>query len=182
MEGHKGFIAVVGSRKAESPDRKERLEKRTIEDELKSHDIPGCYVLAPVENWSSSEIWDYIYMQSQEWIDENTLGKIYSLASGDDGDECRTLFQGLEEGSTPGCGKSARYGCWVCTLFEKDKTLNNLGKEYEYLKEKEAFRNWLVDFRDDNWLQRDEYNHRYQNELKYNLDNERYGMTMPGGG
>ena len=47
--------------------------------------------------------------------------------------------------------KSARYGCWVCTLFDKDKTLNNLGEHYDYLKVMEEIRNWLVQFRQASW-------------------------------
>ncbi len=177
---HNGFISIVGSRKAESFDRKQRLEVKTIEGMLKEHDLANCYILAPIEDWGSSEVWNYLYMHSQEWVDENALGRVYSLAAGD-GDECRSLFEGLEEGATPGCGKSARYGCWVCTLFEEDKTLKNLGKEYAFLRDKEEFRNWLVEHKDDNWQNRDIYSHRYYNELNYNKDNHRFGMVRPGG-
>jgi len=47
--------------------------------------------------------------------------------------------------ASEGCSKSARYGCWVCPLFERDKTLSNLSNHYDYLKDMETFRNWLID-------------------------------------
>ncbi len=144
LSSYEGFIAITGQRADESQDRKERLELHTIEGSFKSHDYKGCHSYTPIENFNSNQVWDYIYSDSLDWVDKNYLGKVYAEATGD-GDECRSLLMGFEA-QAPGCGKSGRFGCWICPLhFNKDKTLNNLGKKYTYLQKMEQFRNWLVE-------------------------------------
>ena len=114
-----GFIAITGQREDESQDRKERLEAQTIEGSFKSHDYKGCHLYAPIEKLNSNQVWDYIYHHSLDWVDKNYLGKVYAEAT-DDGDECKSLLMGFEA-SSPGCGKSGRFGCWICPLhFNKE--------------------------------------------------------------
>lgn len=177
-----GYIAVTGARKDESVDRKERLESNALDGylHLKKHSDSRCKLLAPIEDMTQDEVWDYIYTKSESWVDKNGLGVIYSEAAGD-GDECTSVLEGGEAGNKPGCSKSARFGCMICPLFEKDKTLNNLAKENEYLSVIEEFRNWLVQFRDGHWDKRDVYNHRAHRQQEYSNSNHRLGMVSPGG-
>lgn len=181
---HGGFISITGSRKEESVDRKARLEKSALSSEdimhLKKHENANCLMYTPIENFTSDEVWSYLYKDALSWLDVNELGRVYSMASADDGDECRSLLEG-SSGTTPGCGKSSRYGCWLCTILTKDKTLNNLGNHFSYLRHMEDFRNWLVSFRDGQWENRDVYNHKAHTKATYNLDNHRKGMRSPGG-
>lgn len=149
-ETKKGFIAITGQRRDESIDREKRMKQLTVDGSFKKHEYKDCNLYAPLEHWNSNEIWTHIYNHKLSWVDANTLGRVYAEAA-NDGDECRSLFEGFETGSTPGCSRSARYGCWVCTLFDKDKTLNNLSVHYDYLKDMEEFRNWLVQFRQASW-------------------------------
>lgn len=176
-----GFIAITGQREDESQDRKERLEAQTIEGSFKSHDYKGCHLYAPIEKLNSNQVWDYIYHHSLDWVDKNYLGKVYAEASGD-GDECKSLLMGFEA-SSPGCGKSGRFGCWICPLhFNKDKTLINLGKKHTYLQKMEQFRNWLVDDATGVWdWKRDYYIHGKHRMKMYDIENHRYGMQLPGG-
>lgn len=177
-----GYIAVTGARKDESADRKERLESNALDGylHLKKHSDSRCRLLAPIEDMTQEDVWDYIYTKSESWIDSNGLGAIYSEAAGD-GDECTSVLEGGEAGNKPGCSKSARFGCYCCPLFEKDKTLNNLAVGNEYLKLIEDFRNWLVQFRDGHWDKRDVYNHRNFKKIEYDRDTHRKGMVSPGG-
>lgn len=180
-ESKKGFIAITGQRQDESADRKKRMEQLTIDGSFKEHEFANCNLYAPIEHLSTNDVWTHIYNHKLEWIDSNTLGRVYAEAS-NDGDECRSLFEGFETGSMPGCGKSARYGCWVCTLFDKDKTLNNLSIHYEYLKYMEEFRNWLVQFRQAPWDDnRDVFIHGKHKMKLYDRNNHRKGMKIPGG-
>lgn len=180
-ESGKGFIAITGQRQDEGVDRKKRMKQLTIDGSFKQHEYKDCNLYAPLEYWSSNDVWSHIYSHKLDWIDANTLGRVYSEAS-NDGDECRSLFEGNETGLTPGCGKSARYGCWVCTLFNKDKTLNNLSLHYDYLKYMEEFRNWLVQFRQAPWdNNRDVFIHGKHKMKLYDRDNHRKGMKIPGG-
>jgi len=182
LQKYGGYIAVTGARKDESDDRKARLESNALEGylHLKKHSDGRCRLLTPIENITQDEVWDYIYTKSESWVDKNGLGVIYSEAAGD-GDECTSLLEGGEAGNKPGCSKSARFGCIICPLFEKDKTLNNLAQGHEYLSLIEEFRNWLVQFRDGHWDKRDVYNHKNFQKIDYNRETHRLGMVSPGG-
>ncbi len=180
-ENKKGFIAITGQRQDESADRKKRMKQLTIDGSFKQHEFADCNLYAPIEHLSSNDVWTHIYNHKLEWIDANTLGRVYAEAA-NDGDECRSLFEGFETGSAPGCSKSARYGCWVCTLFDKDKTLNNLSVHYDYLKDMEEFRNWLVQFRQASWDDnRDVFIHGKHKMKLYDRNNHRKNMKIPGG-
>lgn len=182
VDRYEGYIAVTGARKDESEDRRKRLEKNAIDGylHLKKHSEPNCKLLAPIEDFTTKEVWEYIYYKTESWVKKESLGTIYSSAAGDD-EECTTILEGGELGNNPGCSKSARFGCMICPLFEKDKTLNNLSEEHAYLSIIEEFRNWLVQFRDGHWDKRDVYNHRDFRKIEYNKDNHRKGMVSPGG-
>lgn len=180
-QNKQGFIAFTGQRQDESTDRKNRLEVHTIDGSFKEHDFKDCSLYTPIEHWNSNQVWDYIYTSPFSWVDRNFLGKIYAEASGD-GDECKSLLMGFEA-SAPGCGKSGRFGCWVCPLhFNKDKTLISLGKHYPYLQKMEEFRNWLVDDATGQWSwKRDYFIHGKHKMKRYDIDNHRKGMWLPGG-
>lgn len=181
LSTYEGFIAITGQRADESQDRKERLEAHTIEGSFKSHDYKGCHLYTPIEKLNSNQVWDYIYNHSFDWVDKNYLGKVYAEATGD-GDECKSLLIGFEA-SAPGCSRSGRFGCWICPLhFNKDKTLNNLGKKHTYLKKMEQFRNWLVEDATGVWnWKRDYFIHGKHRMKMYDIENHRYGMQLPGG-
>ncbi len=181
LEGNfDGVISITGVRHAESVDRSTRMKKNTIDGMLKTHDNPLWNTLTPIEYFSSDDIWSYIYTESLEWVNATTLGRQYAEAAGDGG-ECRTLLEGLE-GEQAGCSKSARYGCWVCPLFKKDKTLNNLTVHYDYMSKMEEFRNWLVSFKELGWSDtRRVYKNSRQAKNIYNKDNHRKGMITPSG-
>ncbi len=181
---HNGYIALTGARSDESLDRAARLKRNAVSvgSKMKIHSDSRCNLFCPIEDWSSEDVWNYIYSESESWVDANALGIVYSEAAGD-GDECTTVLEGGDTGQKPGCSKSARYGCWVCPLFDRDKTLGNLAKGHEYLTHMEEFRNWLVQYRDGRWDEcRDVYNHvEGFPRLQYSYDNPRFGMTCPGG-
>lgn len=103
-ESKKGFIAITGQRQDESADRKKRMKQLTIDGSFKQHEFKNCNLYAPIEHLNSNDVWTHIYNHKLEWIDANILGRVYAEAA-NDGDECRSLFEGFETGSTPGCGK-----------------------------------------------------------------------------
>ena len=174
-----GMIAVVGSRKEESSERAERLTDITIDGIYKTHDLPKWNMLAPIEDLSTDDVWEYIFKESSLWVDEVALSKVYEDAS-DDGDECRTTLEG-ESGNNAGCGKSARYGCWICPkIRSKDATLNNLSKVYSYMKKQEVFRTWLI-AEGMGWKNRRNYRNDNQGKKIYDNGNHRDGMIMPSG-
>lgn len=176
-----GFIAITGQRQDESAERAKRMQSQTIDGSFKTHEFKNCNLYAPIEFWNTASVWEHIYNDKLDWVDSNTLGRVYAEAS-NDGDECRSLLEGMQTGSKSGCGKSARYGCWCCMIFQKDKTLNSLTKHYPYMKEMEKLRNWFAKYRDGNWdINRDVFIHGKHKMKDYDYENHRKGMKIAGG-
>lgn len=176
-----GFIAVTGQRQDESIERKNRMQQQTIDGSFKTHEFKNCNLFAPIEHWKVNDVWNHIYNHKLDWVDSITLGRVYAEAS-NDGGECRSLLEGFESGSKSGCGKSARYGCWACMIFEKDKTLGALTKHYPYMKHMEEYRNWMAQYKDGNWdKHRDVFIHGKHKMKTYDFENHRKGMKIPGG-
>ena len=114
-------ILVLGTRKAESAKRSHamtELEKKRIRDRLSPNDsLPGSLVYSPIENWSNDDVWLYLMQVKNPWgYDNRDLLTMYQGASQDG--ECPLVV----DTSTPSCGDS-RFGCWVCTLVEQDKSM-----------------------------------------------------------
>lgn len=126
-------ILCLGARKNESAARTRVLEKharyRTRERLSPSATLPGCLIYTPVEDWTSDDIWFYLNNCKNPWGASNKeLMGIYAGASPDG--ECPLVV----DDSTPSCGDS-RFGCWVCTLVDKDKSMtamiqNDVDKEW----------------------------------------------------
>lgn len=114
-------VLVLGSRKAESTKRAgvmEKYEKRRIREKLSPNgSLPNSFVYTPLENWSNDDVWLFLMQVSNPWGYRNKdLLAMYQGAS-EDG-ECPLVV----DTSTPSCGDS-RFGCWVCTLVDKDKSM-----------------------------------------------------------
>ncbi len=126
-------ILCLGARKAESIARARVLEKNTrfrVRDRLSpSATLPGCMIYTPVEAWTSDDVWFFLNNQKNPWGASNKeLMGMYAGASPDG--ECPLVV----DNTTPSCGDS-RFGCWVCTLVEKDKSMtamiqNDVEKEW----------------------------------------------------
>lgn len=114
-------ILCLGVRKAESSARAKVMEKNRqyrVRDNLSpSATLAGCLIYSPVEDWSNDDIWHYLTREKNPWgITNKDLLGMYAGASADG--ECPLVV----DTSTPSCGDS-RFGCWVCTLVEKDKSM-----------------------------------------------------------
>lgn len=114
-------ILCIGARKEESIARARVLEKNSrfrVRDRLSpSATLPGCLIYTPVEDWTSDDIWFYLNNIKNPWGASNKeLMGMYAGASADG--ECPLVV----DSSSPSCGDS-RFGCWVCTLVEKDKSM-----------------------------------------------------------
>jgi DNA sulfur modification protein DndC len=114
-------ILVLGMRKAESVARTrvmQRLEGQRVRELLSPNkNLPNSFVYTPVENWSSDDVWMFLMQVKNPWgFPNKDLLTMYQGASPDG--ECPLVI----DASTPSCGDS-RFGCWVCTLVEKDKSM-----------------------------------------------------------
>ena len=71
-----------------------------------------------MENWSNDDVWTFLMQTPNPWGYSNKdLLSMYQGASPDG--ECPLVV----DATTPSCGDS-RFGCWVCTLVDKDKSMS----------------------------------------------------------
>lgn len=114
-------ILVLGIRKAESSVRANlmgKLEVRRVREKLSPNaSLPNSLVYSPIEDWSNDDVWTFLMQTKNPWdINNKYLLTMYQGAS-EDG-ECPLVI----DTSTPSCGDS-RFGCWVCTLVDEDKSM-----------------------------------------------------------
>lgn len=115
-------ILVLGSRKAESSVRAANMEKyqsqRTREHLSPASLLPNAFVYTPIENWSNDDVWLFLMQVPNPWgYNNKDLLTMYQGASPDG--ECPLVV----DTTTPSCGDS-RFGCWVCTLVEQDRSMH----------------------------------------------------------
>jgi DNA sulfur modification protein DndC len=121
VHDHGEAILVLGVRKAESQMRAramERAEHGRIRDRLSPNaSLPNSLVYSPIEDWSNDDVWLFLMQAPNPWgYDNKALLTMYQGASADG--ECPLVV----DSSTPSCGDS-RFGCWTCTLVDKDKSM-----------------------------------------------------------
>lgn len=122
VAAHGEVILVLGIRKAESSARFRamgRAERGRVRDRLSPNSsLPNSLVYSPIEDWSNDEVWMFLMEYANPWGHNNKdLLTMYSGASADG--ECPLVV----DSSTPSCGDS-RFGCWTCTLVDKDKSMS----------------------------------------------------------
>ena len=140
-------ILVLGTRKAESARRAINMrkhEKDRVRDRLSPNSsLPGSLVYTPVEDWTNDDVWFFLMQSKNPWgYNNRDLLGMYAGASADG--ECPLVV----DSSTPSCGDS-RFGCWVCTLVEQDKSMTAMiqnDEEKEWMMPLLDLRNAL-DFR-----------------------------------
>ncbi|MDJ0575268.1 MAG: DNA phosphorothioation system sulfurtransferase DndC [Xenococcaceae cyanobacterium MO_234.B1] len=137
-------ILVLGTRKAESARRAANMAKHRewrVRDRLNTNpNRPNSFIYVPIEDWITDEVWMYLMQWDNPWGGNNKdLFAMYRGATADN--ECPLVV----DTSTPSCGDS-RFGCWVCTLVNKDKSMEAMiqnDEEKEWLQPLLDIRNEL---------------------------------------
>ncbi len=142
LEKHDEVIIVLGTRKEESANRAASMKKYEGQGRFRQHTLSNALVFAPLADMSNNEVWAYLLNVDNIWDSDNVeLLDIYGSAC--QGGECPFMI----ETGTQSCGKS-RFGCWVCTVVNRDKSMENFIDNGEYwMKDMLSFRNWLYDIR-----------------------------------
>jgi len=155
-------VLVLGTRKAESSKRHanmKRHEARRVRDRLTPNSrLTNCMVYTPIEDWTNDDVWKFLMQIKNPWGHSNKdLLTMYRGAS-EDGD-CPLVV----DDTTPSCGNS-RFGCWVCTLVDQDKSMAAMiqnDAEKEWMEPLLQLRNEL-DFRGDKDRKRDRDNRDFR--------------------
>jgi DNA sulfur modification protein DndC len=142
--GHWGeAILLLGARRAESSTRAQTMAGIEARNGLRRHpDLPRVWVSNPIEYLSTEEVWAYLLQKSNPWGGNNkALYKLYANASNG---ECPIQI----DTSTPSCGNS-RFGCWTCTVVDRDKASEGLlASGDERMEKLIEFRETLLYYRD----------------------------------
>lgn len=118
---HGEIILVLGIRKAESVNRARTMayyERKRIRELLSPNEsLANELVFSPLEEWTDDDVWVFLMQYKNPWGYSNqNLLTLYKGATADG--ECPLMV----EKDLPSCGKS-RFGCWVCTMVSKDKSM-----------------------------------------------------------
>jgi len=136
-------VIVLGTRSQESESRAKIMKKLDITGSIfsRSNQFSAAYAYSPIRDWSLWDVWQYLMQVENPWGGDNReLAQMYRNADG----ECPFVV----DDKSPPCG-SSRFGCWVCTLVEADKSVESLIEMGEtWLRPLLDFRNklhWTTD-------------------------------------
>ncbi len=166
-------VVVLGVRLDESATRQRSIEKRQNYrgSNLTPHpELPGAYVYRPIVELTTNEVWEILGSFTPPW--GGSYESLIQLYRDSEGGECPVV---LSKSDAPSCGtSSSRFGCWTCTVVEKDRSLQGFidSGNHQYKP--------LVDFRD--WLKqiRNKPDMRQAYRRNGQLTFDQFGKHIPG--
>ena len=149
---HKRTVLLIGTRRSESQNRGRNMKKHGVRaDAMNPHrTIKGCRIFAPLADLDDNDVWTILLQRQPPWGGSHRdLITLYRNAGGG---ECPLV---LTKEDAPSCGTtSPRFGCWTCTVVQKDRSMRGLiaagHEEEEKLEAFADFRDWLIGLREKN--------------------------------
>ena len=113
-------IVLLGMRKNESSKRQQVMNLYKIPNSLLSRhsQYAQTYVYTPLEDFSAEDVWNYLLQNKNPWGEKNR--DLLALYQDANASECPLVV----DTSTASCG-GGRFGCWTCTVVDKQKHLGN---------------------------------------------------------
>ena len=152
VKRHGGAVLLVGTRRAESQNRSRNMKKLGVEaDSMNPHNsIEGCRIFAPLADLSDNDVWTVLMQRKPPWGGSHR--ELITLYRNAGGGECPLV---LSKEDAPSCGTSSpRFGCWTCTVVEKDRsmrgTIDSGHPDQDKLELLYNFRETLIELREDN--------------------------------
>ena len=119
---HGEIVMVLGSRRDESSTRAQVINNHRIKGSYLSHHnmLSQAFIYVPLRDFTTDDVWQYLLQNvSNPWGKNNRdLLVMYRDANAS---ECPLVV----DTSTASCGNS-RFGCWVCTVVEHDKSMESM--------------------------------------------------------
>lgn len=114
-------IVLLGTRKSESSTRQQTMNLLEIENSVLSHHkkFAQTYVYTPLVDFEADDVWNYLLQNKNPWGDSNR--DLLALYQDANASECPLVV----DTSTPSCG-SGRFGCWTCTVVDRQKSLDSM--------------------------------------------------------
>ena len=138
-------IVLLGTRSAESANRARSMQKHAVHGQrLRKHVLPGAQVYAPIRDVQTTDLWQYLSQCPPPWGGTHKeLVTLYRNASTEA--DCPLVI----DTETPSCGQS-RFGCWVCTVVNRDKSMEGLIENGEaWMEPLSELREYLMVARDE---------------------------------
>ena len=111
-------VVVLGVRSAESATRAQVIAMHKIKGtKLARHSsLLNAFVFAPIEAFTTDDVWNYLLQNKSPWNNDNR--ELVTMYRNAQAGECPLVV----DKTTPSCGNS-RFGCWVCTVVQQDKSM-----------------------------------------------------------
>ncbi|OUY08057.1 DNA phosphorothioation system sulfurtransferase DndC [Acinetobacter populi] len=111
-------VVVLGVRSSESATRAQVIAMHKIKGtKLARHSsLLNAFVFAPIETFSTDDVWNYLLQNKSPWNNDNR--ELVTMYRNAQAGECPLVV----DKTTPSCGNS-RFGCWVCTVVQHDKSM-----------------------------------------------------------
>ena len=137
-------VVVLGVRSSESSTRAQVMSLHRISgSHLSRHStLPKAFVYTPIEMFTVDDVWTYLLQVPSPWGANNRdLVTLYRNAQAG---ECPLVI----DKTTPSCGNS-RFGCWTCTVVNRDASMEAMVENgEEWLEPFLDFRNHLASLQD----------------------------------
>ena len=136
-------IILLGTRSDESSNRAASIKKHEVKGQrLRKHLLPNVFVYAPIKDVTTNEVWQYLNQVPPPW--GGTHKELVTLYRNANAGDCPLVI----DDTTPSCGNS-RFGCWTCTVVNKDKSMEGLiDNGEEWMQPLADIRNFLIETRD----------------------------------
>jgi DNA sulfur modification protein DndC len=136
-------IILLGTRSDESSNRAASIKRHEVKGmRLRKHLLPNVFVYAPIKDVTTNELWQYLNQVPPPW--GGTHKELVTLYRNANGGDCPLVI----DDTTPSCGNS-RFGCWTCTVVNKDKSMEGLIDSGEdWMQPLADIRNFLIETRD----------------------------------
>lgn len=146
IESSGEVLILLGSRVDESTTRARSIKKheRDGAGSINPHGtLKNAFVWAPIRDLTTEEVWEYLALTPPPW--GGTHRQLQNLYKQANSGECPLV---MDESTKP-CGNS-RFGCWTCTVVDRDKSIEGfIGSGLSEYEGMAAFRDWLIELRDD---------------------------------
>ena len=140
-------VLLLGVRRDESAARAGSIARYDNGTRLNRHnDLPGCMVYRPIVDLETEDVWEFLGTVPPPW--GGTHAALIQLYRDAGGGECPVVTQ---KSDAPSCGtRSSRFGCWTCTVVEKDRSLIGFVEAgFGQFQPLIDFRDWLATIRDE---------------------------------
>ncbi len=142
-------VLLLGVRRAESANRAVTMNRHrnVAGSRLNPHDdLKGCMVFRPLMDMTTDDVWLLLLQRTPPWGGSHR--ELVTLYRNAQGGECPLV---MDKSQAPSCGtSSSRFGCWTCTVVEKDRSMEAMiDSGHEHLEPLMDFRDWLAKFRNE---------------------------------